>query len=435
LSTSTIPDAAPATNSTATLSRGPSLRANFAWTLAGNVVYAGCQWGMLVVLAKLGRQEAVGQFSLGLAVTAPVFMLTNLNMRGVQATDARHEYAFGDYLGLRLLASLFALLVITAVSFLAGYDPTTRAVILAVGLAKAVESISDVFHGLLQQHEHMARIAISMMLKGPLALAVLSGLVQLTGSVLGGALGLAASWALVLALYDVPSGAGVLGRVAPWHRLRPRWDVATLARLARLALPLGMVMFLISLNTNIPRYSVERHLGLHELGVFAALWYLTMAGGMVELAVGHAAHARLAKRFAAGDRRGFLALLSRQLAVAGLLGAAAVAGALLLGRPALGLLYGPEYAEHAALLTWILAGAAIGYVASQLNFAMTAARRFLVQAPLFLAVNGVTLVACAALIPTYGLYGAALAMAVSSAFQLAGASFIMAVILKRGNQP
>jgi O-antigen/teichoic acid export membrane protein len=413
----------------------PSLRANFAWTLAGNVVYAGCQWGMLVVLARLDRHEAVGQFSLGLAVTAPVFMLTNLNIRGVQATDARREYAFADYLGLRLLATAVALLAIAAVTFVAGYDPATRAVILAVGLAKALESVSDVFYGLLQQHERMARIAGSMMIKGPLALAVLAGLVRLTGNVLWGTLGLAATWALVLALYDVPGGAGVLGGAAPWHGLRPRWRPATLARLARLALPLGVVMFLISLNTNIPRYFVEHRLGLHELGVFAALWYVTMAGGMVELAIGHAAHPRLARLFAAGDRRGFRSLLLCQLAAAAALGAAAVAGALLLGRPVLGLLYGPEYAEHAGLLTWILAGAGVGYVASQLNFGMTAARRFFVQAPLFLAVNGVTLAACDTLVPIYGLYGAAFALAASAAFQLAGASVVMAAILNRGARP
>ncbi|MGI8856402.1 MAG: hypothetical protein ACR2JW_11675, partial [Thermomicrobiales bacterium] len=53
-----------------------SLRANFSWTFVGNVVYAACQWGMLVVLAKLGSPEVVGQFALGLAITAPVIMLT-----------------------------------------------------------------------------------------------------------------------------------------------------------------------------------------------------------------------------------------------------------------------------------------------------------------------------------------------------------------------
>ncbi len=32
--------------------RGASLRWNFSWTFVGNIIYSGCQWGMLVVLAK-----------------------------------------------------------------------------------------------------------------------------------------------------------------------------------------------------------------------------------------------------------------------------------------------------------------------------------------------------------------------------------------------
>jgi hypothetical protein len=42
-----------------------SLRLNFSWTMVGNFVYAGCQWGMLMVLAKLGTPEIVGTFALG----------------------------------------------------------------------------------------------------------------------------------------------------------------------------------------------------------------------------------------------------------------------------------------------------------------------------------------------------------------------------------
>src|SRR5262245_17210531 len=51
-----------------------SLRRNFSWSFAGNAVYAGCQWGMLMVMAKLGSPEVVGQFALGLAVTGPITM-------------------------------------------------------------------------------------------------------------------------------------------------------------------------------------------------------------------------------------------------------------------------------------------------------------------------------------------------------------------------
>ncbi len=69
--------------------QGLSLRSNFAWVLAGNVVYAACQFGMIIALAKLGSSIMVGQFSLGLAIATPVLMFTNLHLRAVQATDSR----------------------------------------------------------------------------------------------------------------------------------------------------------------------------------------------------------------------------------------------------------------------------------------------------------------------------------------------------------
>ncbi len=77
-----------------TLPRRLSLRSNFAWAVCGNAVYAICQWGMIVALAKLGSALMVGQFSLGLAIVTPVFMLSNLDLRAVQATDARRQFRF-----------------------------------------------------------------------------------------------------------------------------------------------------------------------------------------------------------------------------------------------------------------------------------------------------------------------------------------------------
>src|SRR5689334_8730460 len=102
-------------------SKALTLRRNFSWTFIGNAVYAGCQWGMLVVLAKLGSPEMVGQFTLGLAVTAPIIMFTNLQLRSVQATDAKKQYIFSDYLGLRLTSVAIALLIIVVISFSGGY--------------------------------------------------------------------------------------------------------------------------------------------------------------------------------------------------------------------------------------------------------------------------------------------------------------------------
>src|SRR6516165_2263483 len=105
------------------------LRINLLWTLAGNVIYAASQWGMLILLAKLSGPETVGQFALGLAITAPVFMLTNLQLRAVQATDARRDFLAGDYLALRLITTAVACLAVGVLALAGGFRAATAQVV------------------------------------------------------------------------------------------------------------------------------------------------------------------------------------------------------------------------------------------------------------------------------------------------------------------
>src|SRR6476469_10408035 len=419
-----------------------TLRRNFSWTFTGNLVYAASQWGMLVLLAKLGSPEMVGQFTLGLAVTAPVIMFTNLQLRGIQATDAKGEYVFSDYLGLRLIGTGLALLIIAGITLKAGYRWETSLVILAIALAKAFESISDVFYGLIQQHERMDRIAIALMIKGPLSLLLLGIGVSLTGSVVGGAIGLAVAWGLVLFGWDLRNGRLILknsshGREGAdllvadaepansQNPLYPRWDGKILGKLVWLALPLGLVMMLISLNTNIPRYFLERYLGERELGIFSAISYLMVAGNMVVSALAQSASPRLAKYYAAGNSTAFRTLLLKLVGVGLMLGAGGVFVAVVAGKPILTLLYKPEYAERADLFAWLMVAAGMGYISSFLGYGMTAARYFRVQMPLFVLVTGSSAIACFWVIPTQGVRGAAIALIVGAIVQ---AVFTLGVI-------
>ena len=396
-----------------------SLRRNFSWTFVGNGVYAGCQWGMLVILAKLGTPEMVGQFVLGLAVTAPVIIFANLALRAVEATDANHEYFFGDYFGLRLITTVLALLIIMGITFVTGYQWEMKLVILVVGLAKAIESISDLFYGLLQQHEWMDRIAKSMMIKGPLSLAALGIGVYLSGSVVWGVMGVMVIWALVLIGYDVRSTVLVLknspqilleatsGEEDQMGMMRPRWEMPILARLAWLALPLGFTAMLISLNTNIPRYFIEHYLGERELGIFASMAYLIKAGGMVVTSLGQSATPRLAKHYAAGNGVAFRALLLKLMGIGTLLGVVALLIVLLAGKEILTLLYRPEYGEHVDVLMWLMVAGAISYVSSFLGYGMTASRYFRIQPVIFSVCVLLATVFSILLIPDHGILGAA----------------------------
>ena len=408
-----------------TAPRPLSLRSNFSWTFAGNVVYAGCQWGMLMVLVKLGSPEKVGQFALGLAVTAPIIMLTNLQLRAIQATDARREYRFGHYLALHLATTALSLLVIAGIA--CGYRLETALVILALGLAKAFESLSDVVYGLLQAHERMDRIALSMMIKGPLSLVALGTTICFTRSIVWGALALAGSWGVLLIAYDIPNGTRLLDK---GETFLPLWNVPALARLAWLALPLGIVMMLISLNANIPRYFIEHYRGERELGIFAAVAYLMVAGDTVVSALGQSASPRLARYHAEGDRRALCRLLLQLAGLGAGIGAVGLLVALAAARQILTILYKAEYADHSDFLAWLMLAAMVSYIASFLGYGMTAARYFRSQMPLFGFCGAVSALACSGLVPRFGLIGAAWANLVGLMVQLIGSMVLNAHALR-----
>ncbi len=425
-----------------------TLRQNFSWTFVGNIVYAASQWGMLVVLAKLGSPEMVGQFTLGLAVTAPVILFGNLQLRQIQITDVKQQYLFGDYLGLRLICLVLSLLVITLITLKVGYRLETSLIVLVIGLAKAFESISDIFHGLFQYHERMDRIARSLMIKGPLSLLMLGIGVRTAGTALGGAIGLALGWALVLIFYDIPTSVAMLGHIPAGEmsspnskskilnlQLRPRFNFFDLRSLVVLSLPLGFVMMLISLNANIPRYFIEHYLGDRELGIFSALSYLMVAGGIVVNALGQSASPRLAKYYAAGNSKDFQSLLLKLSLIGVLLGGISVLIAAVAGKEILTLLYRPEYAQQIYLFVLLMVAAGIGYVASFLGYGMTAAQYFRVQMPLFTIVTSISAIVCFWLIPSQGLTGAALALIIGAIVQAIFSLGVIFYALHKINRP
>ena len=383
---------------------------------------------MLVVLAKLGSPEIVGQYALGLAVATPLIMLSNLSLRGVLATDVNDDYQFSDYLRLRISTTTLALLAVVGIVALSGYHRQTALVILAVALAKGVESISDIAYGSLQQRERMDRISHSMMLRGLVAIGALWVGVYFAGSVLLGILAMAAGWGVVLVYFDVPGLSRVPSKSATIGSIlhgQHGLEWPKLLRLAMVAAPLGVVMMLLSLNTSIPRYVIQHSFGERSVGIFTAVAYLMVVGTTVVSALGQSAFPRLAQYFSRGDVPQFRLLMRKLITVGAVLGMAGILVAVTAGRPMLRIFFRSDYAASADVLTCIMIAAAISYVASFLCYGLTAARLFKVQAPLFAVVTLVTAVASIVLIPGHGLIGAAWATVLGTIAQLIGSGVIL----------
>jgi O-antigen/teichoic acid export membrane protein len=405
------------------------LRVGFTWTLIGNLTYAGCQWAMLMVLAKLTSPEVVGRFALGLAVTGPVFMFANLQLRAIQATDARGDFSFSDYLRLRGATTALGMLACVVFAVFGGFGPEAAWVVAAMALSRAAESLSDLAAGAFQREERMDLMARSLIARGVLGLLALAAGVRATHALLPGVLALAAAWAGVLLFHDLPAQQALARETGA--AARAPGAPGRVVALLRLALPLGAVMLLVSLNVNLPRYVIERALGEKSLGLFAALSSALTAGQLVVNALGQSATPRLGRLAAADDRRPFLALLRRLLLLAAGLGLAGVAAAWLFGEPVVALLFTPEYARSTDVLVWILAAAGVGYLGSFLGYSMTALRAFKSQVPLLGVACALTLGLTLLWTPGHGLVGAAWALGASALWQVLGSGAIVLWALRR----
>ncbi len=344
------------------------------WLLAGNVFYSLYQWGLIALVAKTWGATQVGEFAFGLAVCGPLFLFTNMNLRTLLATDVDREFLLRHYFFLRLKLSVGALAVAVAIgTLLGGLGGEALRVLVAVAWLKFIESMSDLAYGALQQSDDLRGVGVSMTVRS--AASFLLALVLLTRGVSLWQVVLSVSlvWGTLFILLDLPrarsrwtgaaSGA-MLSRAKPQIRLMAR------------ALPLGVVAALVSLDANLPRYIVKAQGGDSELGIYAGIGFIILAGNNIVVSACQSVVSRLATDFRHHRISRFRRTVSGLIAGSTLL---CILGGLVawsFGDAILGSVYSNEYVGRETLFSVLVLGAAFGYGGLILQYATTAVGRY-----------------------------------------------------------
>ena len=388
-----------------------SVATSLRWTLLGEVLFAGGQFGLLMVMARLGDDAALGQYALGLAIATPLFVLTSLHLRPtfvVQPSDDGLQ--FGHYVALRAIGAPLAVVLAALWAWVAGLDGTTTAVVACVALMRMSEMLADIFHAAAAREERLHRVGISRALRGVLSLGAVAVTLALTQSV-PASLGVAALVGLALTFaYDL--------RTARAHAdPTPRFDALSLRRLVVLAAPVGLAGGLLGLTTNTPAYVLEHSAGVEVLGNYAAVVSILFVSGVLNAAVGGAAVPRLARLFETSPAE-FSRLLLRVAAVVAAAGAALFGACVVLGDVYLLIAYGQRFVhlQDALLITGAIA--MVAGVANLLSQTLVAMKRFALQ----FGINVLTFCGAVAtafwLVPRHGMLGALLTLAVITALRL-----------------
>ena len=402
-----------------------SLGRGFSWNLAGSTVYNLGQWLLVVLLAQLSAPEVVGRFSLMLAISAPVYLCLGLNLRVVAATDITSRWNISTYLRTRQVTSVIALVATLAIGWvfgLRGWDYVGLAMLCA---AKSTEALGQTIYGYFQRARRIDLVGMSMILRAVSGAGSFAVLVMTTGELFLGCFGLWLGWTAVYLAWDrrhlrelgelwAPNSA----RLPTARHGQPGNASDSGLALVRKAAPLGVDAGLSSLTINAPRYALQASLGAAGLAKFAALAYTTQTIGMVTASLADGIVSQLAHAHAHAQRRQFIRLLGALIAFSTGVTLVALAAAWLFGDWAILHLLGREYV-NTPLLLLLVVSAGITTLQRSLARGLQASHSFHHIAWVDAACLGATVVACAFLVPSYGLEGAALALCVGMAIATA----------------
>jgi len=374
----------------------------------GYMSYGAAQWAIVIVLARLTSPEAVGQFTLAFAVTAPVFLALDMQLRRIVASDIKGEISHCVALSARLSGCAISTVAIVVLSACLGYSVVQCQLNLAVALAKSFESISDLLYGYFQQSERMDLIAISLWLKGIGALATLWIVQWQTGSVVYATAAIASAWFLLLIMFDVPRSWRLC------HQRSLRGERARGARswrvLLRLSGPLGIALVMASLGQNIPRYVLEARCGQAALGVYAAASHFFVVGARLAVAAADTILPRLSK-LANVAPDAFRRLLWRTIKPVVAFCVALTILAVPFGRLLLVQIYGTAYGSGATTLVIVFLASGVNAFACIFQTGLMALRQINAQLGNAALGSVASLVLSVALVDSLGSAGAAIGLA------------------------
>lgn len=382
-------------------------------------------------MANLAGPSVVGQYSLAVALVIPVQMLFNLQLRALQASDARRQYQFSTYFTLRLITTGLVCLVVLFIAAGSPLAEEIRLVVIGVLAIKAMESLSDVLYGAFQQAERMDFSSKARIIESVAGISVFVLIFYSSQNLLIALLAIAAALLAVLLFFTIPGLRSLHGGLE--FRLFGS-EMGGYRALLWMGTPLGIAMGLGSLNSGLPRLALGAFRSDFEVGIYAGYAQLVVAGTIVVGALGQAITPTLARLYTEEDRRGFYSIVNRLVFGALVVGVIAAILAYFIGSPVVTVLYSHEYAGFNTALVILAVSAGFTFASSIQGYALTSARVITSQVWMVLAVILVTGTALLIFVQNHGVIGASLSVLLGSITQFSVSGWLLRTRVERSQE-
>jgi len=324
-----------------------SLAQAMAWNTAGNIVYCICQWIITILTVKLDSFGAAGYLSLAMSTSSTFSTIALFGMRNYQVSDVKNEFLDSEYLGSRLITCTAAI-VFCALFALRSSSVYQMLCIDAFMLIRLAEAFVDVIHGINQKYDRYDLIGKSYLLRGIATDAAFIAGFLFCHDIFAAILLTAAANISLVILYDVR----MTGRL---EHLSFTIKDKKVALLFKKCTPLVMTSFLFTIIPLLPRTALQTMIGNEELGIYSSIASPTL---IVQVFATYAFSPLVPKISVLYNEKrydAFLIVFHKILLFFAGFSIVVCAGALLLGRIGLKLLYGAAILDAYALfmpLVW-----------------------------------------------------------------------------------
>lgn len=308
---------------------------------------------VLIVITHTNGLDDAGVFSIAYAVGSLMYYIGEYGVRKYQVSDVNEEMTFTDYHSHRIVSCalmLSASLIYTASGyFRLGYSPAKAYIVLIICLIKVVEAYSDVYFGRYQQ---VGRLDISAKTNFyRLALGVVGCSLAL---VLTHDLAVSATVWLVLVIFGLLTSSVLVYREFGSLEFRFAWD--RIKRIFMESFPLFAGYFLLLYVGNAPKYAIDACMTDTDQACYNFIFMPVFAIGLFANFIFNPILVTLAHRWDENNVREFRKIVNRQTGVIEGITLLAIAVALTIGAPVLGVMYNTDLTGYKTDLAILMIG-------------------------------------------------------------------------------
>ncbi len=365
------------------------------------------QWLISILLVRLGGYEDAGLFALAMSISNVFAHFANYGIRTYQISDTKGEFTQNQYqIASWVTIAASYVLCVGYFGLVGSYSLLEKAAILLYLSYNNVNSFSEILFGRLQLDGHLEINGFSSILRGVLCFAAFLGAFLLTHRMLPSLAVMVCATALVVMLFDCRLYRRLCGKVFQ----RCAEPTAAIATLLKQSFPLMAANVIPLIATAVPRRTIQQVLGTTMLGYFSSLFTPTVVITVLVPMLLQSVLPEFSALWKQGQRVKLLRMTARYYGVVAFLVTVALGVSAVMGRWALGIVFGLEILEYFPLLYWAILATGCNAVTVVSNYLLISMRKNHAATISTVVAAGISAAVSAPLVAHFGIAGGALAL-------------------------